>query len=169
MGSAYEDRMSACTVFIRWMPPVPFLALMILSLLDKYMYLRIFQYHKKSHNYLRAYFIQKTTTKTLNNKFIGYGWDLFGFKSRKEASFIPNVGQSVCPWNKPSFCSGSCDEFMLQQNCKTKIHWTILETPLKLLMNFSWNTLDTFFNTLESSLKHLWNCLETPFKLLLDA
>ena len=54
---------------------------------------------------------------------------------------------------------------MLQQNCKTKLHWKILETPLKLFMIFSWNTLATFFNTIESSLKHLWNCLETPFEL----
>ena len=58
--------------------------------------------------------------------------------------------------------------FMLQQNCKTKLHWKILETPLKLFIKFSWSTLDTFFNTLGSSLKHFWNYLKTPFELLLD-
>ena len=39
--------------------------------------------------------------------------------------------------------------FMLQQNCKTK-----LETPLKLFMKFSCNTLDIFF-------KHPWNFLRS--------
>ena len=34
--------------------------------------------------------------------------------------------------------------FMLQQNFKTNTNWKILETPLKLFMNFSWNTLETF-------------------------
>ena len=61
---------------------------------------------------------------------------------------------------------------MQQQNCKIKLHWIILETPLKLCLKFSWNKLDTFF-------KHPWKflktpsklprkSLETPFELLLD-
>ena len=63
--------------------------------------------------------------------------------------------------NKPSFCSGSCDEI----HDTTKLQ---NRTSLKDFWNFLWYFLDTFFNTLESSLKHLWNCLETPFELLWD-
>ena len=63
--------------------------------------------------------------------------------------------------NKPSFCSGSCDEIQSTTKLQNKLHWKILETPVNLFMKFSWNTL-------ESSLKHFWNYFETPFELLLD-
>ena len=81
--------------------------------------------------------------------------------------------------------------FMLQQNCKAKLHgntpkaflehlWTFLETPLKYLWNFLKFPLKFFqmtlkpteishelpfnlpWNILESSLKHPWNTFELP-------
>ena len=65
--------------------------------------------------------------------------------------------------NKPSFCSGSCDEIRATKNLSNK-------TSLK----HSWNTLEAFVqivlkhtNTFfETSSKHLWTCLNsllTPF------
>ena len=77
--------------------------------------------------------------------------------------FSPPIGTKT----SPSSARVASMSFMLQQNCKTKFHWRILEISLKFFMIFSWKTLDSFFDTLESSWKHLWHCLETPFELLL--
>ena len=59
--------------------------------------------------------------------------------------------------NKPSFCSGSCDEIHATKLQK-KLNLKTLDTSLKLFMKFYWNTLDTFF-------KCPWNFLKTSLKL----
>ena len=59
--------------------------------------------------------------------------------------------------NKPSFCSGSCDEIHATKVQK-KLHLKILDTPLEIFIKFSWNTLHIFF-------KHPWNFLKTFMKL----
>ena len=54
--------------------------------------------------------------------------------------------------NKPSFCSGSCDE-MHATKLQKKLHLKILNTSLKLFVKFSGNTLDTHpSNFLKTSL-----------------
>ena len=52
--------------------------------------------------------------------------------------------------NKPSFCSGSCDEIHATTFCEIFLKHKL------------------FVNTLKTSLKHPWNFLETPLKLSLD-
>ena len=79
----------------------------------------------------------------------------FWIKFKKESPLI---------WreNKPSLCSGSCDEIHATTKSQNK-------TYLKLFLKFSLYTLDTFLNTRETSVKHLpWNSHETIFELLLD-
>ena len=83
--------------------------------------------------------------------------------------------------NRPSFCSGSCDEWHATMNFpKQNIHntpliklvipWTFLKTVLDTLetlkkhWEFSWNNLETYSEDLETSLKHLWNFHETSLK-----
>ena len=68
--------------------------------------------------------------------------------------------------NKPSFCSGSCDEIQARSKLQNK---TSLNTLWKTLEAFfSSNFLETHLtlplNTLETFLICLWNYLETPLK-----
>ena len=48
-------------------------------------------------------------------------------------------------YNKPSFCSGSCDKIHATKLHK-KLHLKIFDTSLKLFMKFSSNTLDAFLH-----------------------
>ena len=86
-----------------------------------------------------------------------------GFQNRKCKS--GRLYKDLYKLNKPSFCSGSCDE--IQATIKLqKLHWNILENS----WNFIWNILGTHLslsvNTLKTFLKHPWNfLLQTPFKL----
>ena len=86
--------------------------------------------------------------------------------------------------NKPSFCSGSCNECLAKQNnhealsivletslkhlkicyeTLTKDTWEFYEKSLKHPWNLLVFLLETCLNTLEISLKHTWNFLKTPW------
>ena len=73
--------------------------------------------------------------------------------------------------NKPSFCSGSCNEIHARKKLQNK---TSLKNSWNTLENFNWNFLETHLTlslkTLETFFKCLWNCLEnshkTPFELV---
>ena len=76
---------------------------------------------------------------------------------------------SISCFNKPSFCSGSCDEwhatinFQKQNNLETpsqKHFEKILETSLKPL----WKILETPLKTCLKGLNHPWNTLKTLLK-----
>ena len=60
--------------------------------------------------------------------------------------------------NKPSFCSGSCNEIHATTLLQWKIYWNILETPLKLPRNIFW----TSFRYPGISLEPPWMSLRTP-------
>ena len=68
----------------------------------------------------------------------------------------PSNGYFLFLKNKPSFCSGSCDEIHVRKKLQNK-------TSLKYL-----NFLETHLtqNTFETSLASFWNCLETHLKHL---
>ena len=63
--------------------------------------------------------------------------------------------------NKPSFCSGSCNECYAKKNCTNKLHsWNTLET-WKFLWNFPQTTFELLSNTHEVHLKLHWNTLQS--------
>ena len=80
-------------------------------------------------------------------------------------NYVASVGWII---TSPPSAQVAAMRFMLQQNCKTKLHRMILESPLKLFMKFSSNTLATFFkhpwNFLNTSMKLPWNILWTSFR-----
>ena len=85
-------------------------------------------------------------------------------------TLIIEVGTScflkvLCVHIPPVFRKSFSQHFSRRLQNKTSLKESL---NTQLFKKFSWNALDTFFTTLESSLKHLWNCLGTPFKLLLD-
>ena len=70
--------------------------------------------------------------------------------------------------NKPSFCSGSCNEW----HVATKLQNKSSLKHSKNTLHFFWKFLETrvtlSLNTLETSSKQFWNSLETTFEFLLD-
>ena len=72
----------------------------------------------------------------------------------KEGKFDFNTNSNL---NKPSYCSGICDEIHATTKLQTKLHRNFFEIPCK----HTWSFLYTL-------LKLPWNSLETPFNLILD-
>ena len=108
------------------------------------------------------------------------GWYFLSWKMfTSEKSFDPNTFTEPIKWlhqkkfgakkssglkNKPSFCSGSCDEWHATMNFQKQNN---LETPSQELYTF----IKHFRNFLENQLKlpwnNPWNPLETPLELCL--
>ena len=81
-------------------------------------------------------------------KFLAFPWDMFRLNYTER--------------NKPSFCSGSCDEWHAKKTFKNR---TTLKHPHKSF-KLSLNTLTFSWNFLETSMKDLWNFYERSLKLL---
>ena len=76
---------------------------------------------------------------------------------------INAIFQTVQFGNKPSFCSGSCNEIHARRKLQNKTslkYLNFLET--QLTQNTLETSLKSFRNCLETYLKHLWTFLDTP-------
>ena len=73
-------------------------------------------------------------------------------------------------FNKPSFCSGSCDEWHATVSFQKHNNLETLLQKLKTLetvFNHPWKTLETPLISPWNFLRRPWNFFETPLKLLL--
>ena len=109
---------------------------------------------------------------TLTMKYIFPTAWAHGFKAKIGfEKYAPNP--KILP-NKPSFYSGSCNEWHAKKVLKTEQPWNTLKRALNFCKNtltFSWNFLETsmkdIWNFYERSLTLRWKILETLLKLTL--
>ena len=98
--------------------------------------------------------------RTCSRPIFHFSWiihDLFMHCSKLVHNFL-----KIFSWfahnffNKPSFCSGNCDEIHVRRKLESKTslkHWNFLETHLPFSLKF-----------LETSFQTFWNCIEKPLK-----